>query len=86
MKPSGWCWCGDIWMIDGQVNVAEGGRLHTRAGCWERGQVTYQCCQHCTCQRDLHPYPCPVEGCIGQVGSTPTQVRRLVTRAGPLPP
>lgn len=33
LLPAGWCWCGQIWMIGGLPDFAEGGLLHRRNDC-----------------------------------------------------
>lgn len=42
LLPAGWCWCGQIWMISGLPDFAEGGLLHRRDACLtpETGQPT----------------------------------------------
>lgn len=32
----GWCWCADNWLIAGIADFVEGGKLHSREGCWKR--------------------------------------------------
>lgn len=81
LLAAGWCWCADVWLIGGLADFREGGKLHTREGCWPRDRAsrvhglpaalgtTYRCCEHCPCVGMDHVVPCPVDGCAGGIGS-----------------
>lgn len=79
--PAGWCWCADNWLIAGIEDFKEGGKLHSREGCWPRDRATrihglpgaldttFPCCEHCPCRGMDHAVPCPIDGCEGRIGS-----------------